>query len=297
MTKILITSTSFGKLNPAPLELLASKDYIITTNDLGHPLAGDDLVERLENCQGVIAGVDYFTREVIEQLKGKEAGIVVTNTPEANSDSVADLAVGLMLAAARRIPEADRYVKGGEWQRVFGVSLAEKTVGLLGLGRIGARVAKRVQGFGCRVLVCDPYVKPEYVQEIGAEKVELDELFEQSDFLSLHSPVTDETREMINAARLAQMKSSAILVNTARGELIDQPALIEALKNEEIFAAGLDAYAEEPCDPALFAGINNVVLTPHAGAHTSEALDKMAFGASENLIAVLDGLDPPDRVV
>lgn len=315
MPKVLITSTSFGKKIKAPLETLQSKGYDLKLNDLGRPLTAEELVERLADCDGCIAGLDHFTADVlgaatklriiarygagidrVDLQAAAEAGIVVTNTPVANSDSVADLAVGLMLAVARKIPAAHQSVCRGQWQNIYGVSLAEKTVGLIGFGRIGSRVAQRVRGFGCRVIVYDPYLDPSTAQQAGAELASLEELFAAADFISLHLPVTDRTRGFLGAEQFGQMKSSAILVNTARGELVDGDALIEALRSGTIRGAGLDAHAQEPPDPTQYEGLDNVVLTPHMGAYTEDALINMAAGSVENLCAFFEGRTPPNVV-
>ena len=316
MPTVLITSTSFGKRVKEPLELLESKGYELKFNDLGRPLVPEELIGRLAGCDGCIAGLDHFTAEVI-RAAGKlriiarygagvdridleaaaTAGVAVTNTPVANSDSVADLSVGLMLAVARAIPAADRTVRQGKWRNMYGASLFEKTVGLIGLGRIGGRVARRLGGFSCRVLVHDPLVSAETAEAAGVELVSLDELFRSADFVSLHLPANRQTRGLIGAEQFRQMKPSAILINTSRGELVDQDALLAALRGGRIGGAGLDAHAQEPPEAALFEGLDNVVLTPHMGAYTQEALVNMATGAVENLCAFFEGRKPPDLVV
>ena len=315
MPTVLITSTSFGKKYKPPLELLESKGYELKFNDLRRPLVPEELIQRLAGCDGCIAGLDHFTAEVIEAsprlriiarygagvdrvdlAAAAEAGIVVTNTPTANSDSVADLAVALMLAVARKIPFADRSVREGKWKNMYGVSLAEKTVGLIGFGRIGRRVADRVRGFRCRVIVFDPMVDSAAITNAGAEGVSLEQLFSSADFISLHLPANEQTRGFLAAEQFRRMKSSAIVVNTARGELIDRDALLEALRRGEIRGAGLDTHAEEPPDPKLFDGLDNIVLTPHTGAYTEDALINMATGSVENLCAFFEGREPPDLV-
>jgi len=315
MPTVLITSTSFGKRVKKPLEILQSKDYDLRFNDLGRPLVRQELIERLQGCDGCIAGLDHFTAEVIQASPGLRiiarygagtdridlkaaaaAGVVVTNTPVANSDSVADLAVGLMLAVARRIPLADRSVRRGKWENMYGVSLFQKTVGLVGYGRIGSRVAERVKGFRCRVLVYDPFLDRRVAEEDAVELTSLEQLLGASDFVSLHLPTNDDTRGFFGPEQFERMQPSAILVNTARGELVDQDALLGALRSGGIRGAGLDAHAEEPPRAGRYEGLDNVVLTPHMGAYTEEALVNMAMGSVDNLCAFFEGREPPDVV-
>ncbi len=315
MTKILITSTSFGRQDETPLELLRSKGYEITWNETGKPLDAGNLLAKLDGCAGVIAGLDYFSADVfygVTELKvvarygvgvdrvdldaAKKAGVIVTNTPSANSDSVADLTVGLLLSTARRIVEAHNQTMAGQWPKTFGVSLFQKTVGLIGLGRIGARVAKRLQGFDCRVLVCDPFIDEETASQFGCEKVDLDTLLTESDFLSLHTPATTETNGMINRDTLAKMKPTAILVNTARGELVVEDDLLDALKSGKLFGAAIDAHISEPPQAEKFEEVPNLIVTPHIGAYTPEALFNMAMDSANDLIAVLEGRQPLHRV-
>jgi len=316
MTKILITSTSYGQKDKTPLELLQSKGYEIVWNESGKPLAAADLIIKLDGCTGVIAGLDYFTAEVFEKTSGlkvvarygvgfdrvdleaaKKKGVIVTNTPTANSDSVADLAVGLMLAAARHLVEGHRQTMEGGWPKLFGVSLFQKTVGLVGLGRIGARVAQRVKGFDCRTLVYDPFIGAETASLYGCHKIDtLETLLAESDFVSLHSPASPQTNQMINRQTLSQMKPTAVLVNTARGELINESDLFDALKNKVIGGAGLDAHAVEPPQVELYRDVPNLVITPHMGAYTTEALYNMAMDSTNDLIAVLEGREPLYRI-
>jgi D-3-phosphoglycerate dehydrogenase len=316
MTRILITSRSFGQKDKTPIELLHSKGYEIVWNESGKPLAATELIPKLEGCTGVIAGLDHFTAEVFENVTGlkvvarygvgfdrvdleaaKKNGVIVTNTPTANSDSVADLTVGLMLAVARNIVEAHRQTIEGAWPKLFGVSLFQKTVGLIGLGRIGVRVAQRVRGFDCRTLVYDPFIDAETASLFGCDKVEtLELLLAESDFVSLHSPASPDTHQIINRRTLSLMKPTAILVNTARGELIHEADLLDALKNKIIGGAGLDTFAEEPPNAALYQDIPNLVLSPHAGAYTTEALYNMAMDSTNDLIAVLEGRQPLHRI-
>lgn len=314
--KVLVTSTSFGKQVQAPLEKLQKFGYDLVFNTQSHPLKGQELIELLADCDGVIAGLDYYTADVIAacpKLKviarygvgydrvdlaaAREAGIVVTNTPEANSNSVADLAVALMLAVGRHIPQANADTRAGGWGKFNGISLTGKTVGLLGFGRIGQRVARRVQGFDCPVIAYDPFLSEEFMAGLNVVKCEtIDDVLRQADFISLHLPANDQTRGCINAEKLALMKPTAILVNTARGEVVDEPALVQAVKSKTIGGAGLDVFATEPIDLSLYQDVDQIVLTPHIAAHSEEALYNMGMGAVENLSAVLAGKEPINPV-
>jgi D-3-phosphoglycerate dehydrogenase len=308
---VLITSTSFGKKVKLPLEMLQLKGCEIKFNDLGRPLKESELIEQLDGIDGCIAGLDDFTANVIRscpRLKvisrygsglnnvdlaaAQECGVVVTNTPDANSDAVADLAVGLMLAVARKIVIGDQVVRQGRWDKLYGCSLSEKNVGIVGFGRIGRRVAERVKGFRCSVTVYDPFLDRYTAQRAKVELQNLDELLKTSDFISLHLPFTDDTRNLIGTSELEMMKPSAILINTSRGEIVDQDALLLALRSERLAGAGLDAYATEPPTSSLFDGLNNIVLTPHMGAYTDEALLKMGMDSVENLCDVFEGRRP-----
>ena len=217
--------------------------------------------------------------------------IPVGNTPEVLTDATADMAFALLLSAARRIVEAEYFVKAGKWKTwgtpsLLGMDLAGATLGIIGFGRIGQAVAKRAAGFDLRIIYHDPAGKPAF----GALSVDLDTLFHESDFISMHVPLTPETRHMINAETLRKMKSNTILVNTSRGPVVDHQALYEALKANQIFAAALDVTEPEPLpkdDPLL--GLSNCIVVPHLGSSSKQTRDQMAVLAAENLIAGLKG--------
>ncbi len=226
-----------------------------------------------------------------------ERGIVVTNTPSANAVSVAELAVGLMLALARSIPAADAATKSGHWPRLSGVSLEGKAVGLLGLGAIGRQVARRLQGFDCDIVAHDPAVDDAYASSAGVRLMPADEVVGQADFLSLHVPVLPSTRGMVDARFLGRMKQGAFLVNTARGELVDEEALVQALRSGHLRGAALDAFSSEPPDPdSLLLTLPNVIATPHTGAHTDGATNAMGWGALNDCLAVLRGEEPANPI-
>jgi D-3-phosphoglycerate dehydrogenase len=218
---------------------------------------------------------------------------VVTNTPGANSAAVAELTIGLMLALGRRICQANQEVHSGQWPRIAGVGLAGKTVGLVGFGSIGRETARRLSAFGCRVLVADPFVSPEAVSGCGAGLVPLDVLLPASDFVCLHAAATPATAGMVNESFLRKMKPGAFLVNAARGELIDEAALGQAIESGRLRGAALDCFRNEPpaADHPLLR-LPQVMVTPHTGAHTDEAVNAMGRIALDACLAVLRGERP-----
>jgi len=227
-----------------------------------------------------------------------EAGVMVVNAPTSNIISAAELTIGHILSLARHIPAAHASLAAGEWKRskYTGTELYEKTVGIIGLGRIGALITARLQAFGVEVVAYDPYVSPARAQQLGVRLVSLDELLEQSDFISIHMPKTPETTGMIAAPQLAKMKKSAYIVNVARGGLIDEDALYDALTAGTIAGAGLDVFnAEPPVDKKLLS-LPNVVVTPHLGASTDEAQEKAGVSVARSVRLALEGELVPDAV-
>jgi glyoxylate reductase len=226
-----------------------------------------------------------------------ERGVVVTNTPGVLDETTADVAFLLLLAAARRLGEGERLLRAGRWKwwgpkQLMGRDIWGKRLGILGLGRIGQAVARRAKGFGMDVLYYNRSRKEEAEQELGARYMDLDELLETADFVSVHTPLTDETYHLIGPKELGRMKPTAILVNTSRGPVVDEGALAEALAGGRIFAAGLDVYEEEPVVHPKLLELENVVLAPHIGSASIETRDKMAALAAENIVAVLSGQEP-----
>jgi D-3-phosphoglycerate dehydrogenase len=227
-----------------------------------------------------------------------QAGVMVVNAPTSNIVSAAELAVALMLAAARNVAPAHAALKGGEWKRskYSGVELYEKTVGIVGLGRIGVLVAQRLSAFGMNVIAYDPYVQAGRAAQMGVRLVDLDTLLVESDFMSVHLPKTPETAGLIGADQLAKAKSSLVLVNAARGGIVDESALFDALKNGGIAAAGLDVFAKEPCTDSPLFELENVVATPHLGASTDEAQEKAGIAVARSVRLALAGELVPDAV-
>jgi D-3-phosphoglycerate dehydrogenase len=279
------------------------------------------VAEALERVQGWIIGTAPVTREVLERYphlkvvarRGvgfdtvdvsaiKALGRVLTNTPGGNEPAVADHAIGLMLAVGKRICESHAKMRGGDWKAIVGTELHGKTVGLIGFGRIGRLVAKRLAGFDAQVLVTDPFLYADQALAAGVERCSLPELIKQADFVSLHVPLTDQTRYLINTETLALMKPTAILVNTSRGELIDEAALLQALGEKRLLGAGLDVFEaeHEPTKRNLadaLLELPNVVATPHTAASTRESLQRANATAADCVAAVLEGVPVHERCV
>jgi D-3-phosphoglycerate dehydrogenase len=301
MYTVLATARSFAKTNPQPLRLLEESGCTVI-----RPRDNGELRVLLPRADGIIAGLEEYNAgtlalcgklkvisrygvgyDAIDLDAARERGIRVACTPGANSDSVADLAVGLMLAAARYIPFMDAAIKNHAQERPTGIELWRKTLGVLGTGRIGRGVMKRMSGFAMRSLCYDTFRDEAAISCLGGAYTDLDTLFRQSDFITVHLPLTDETRGMVSEKEFKKMKSTAVLVNTARGGIVDEAALYEALKTGTIFAAGLDATVDEPPYESPLGMLPNCVLTPHAGAATVEAAHNMGMMATENLLEVL----------
>ena len=228
-----------------------------------------------------------------------ERGVLVTNTPGVLTDATADLAFALLLAQARRLPEADAAIRAGDWGEwkprfLLGHDVTGKTLGIVGLGAIGMAMARRGKGFGMRVVYNSRQRKPEAEAEVGVEWRELRTLLAESDFVSLHAPLTDETRGMIGATELSWMKRDAVLINTARGGVVDQAALLQALREGSIGGVGLDVFETEPLAPDNpLLSLSNVVVTPHLGSATVETRTRMCDMAVDNLLAFFRGGQPP----
>ena len=314
--KVLVTPTSFKPdKGGSAMELLRSFSDDLVFNPLGKPLSEDELIPQLADCEGFIAGLDFITRKVIENAPAlkvisrygagvdrvdltaaKERGIVVCNTPGVNANAVADLAIGLLICAARRIPFLDRQTREGQWARSQGIELYGKTVGILGLGAVGKAVAKRAAGFSMKIMAYDPFINAEYAKANGITVATFEEVIKEADFVSLHLPLTEETRNIVSGEVMKGMKKGTIIINTARGGLIDEKSAYELLKSGHLGGLGLDAFEAEPPGPLDLFTLDNVVVTPHTGAHTAEAAAAMAEVSVKNLIDVLSGRDCPNIV-
>jgi glyoxylate reductase len=232
----------------------------------------------------------------------RKRGVAVTNTPDVLTEATAELALALTLAAARRMSDAERDLRAGRWRgwdpaAYRGIEVAGSTIGVVGLGRIGHRYARLAHGLGAKIVYAGPSPKPEAESELGARRLELDELLETSDVVSLHAPAIAETRGLIGTRELELIGSDGVLVNTARGPLVDTEAVAAALESGTLGAAGLDVYDGEPDVPESLLQAPRCVLLPHIGSATVPARDGMARAVADNVIAVLEGRDPPSRVV
>ncbi len=310
--RVLVTPTSFGVSNPELRRELEAALGEVIYNDRGRPLLSEELRELLPECDGYIAGLDQIDSDALEvanrlrviarygvgvdrvDLRAAAAhGIVVTNTPHANAASVAELTVALLLALARSIPAAYAGIQRGQWPRLQGQSLQGKIFGLVGFGAVGREVTRWMKGSEMKILAFDPYVTAETVAACGAQLVSLEELRQSADFLSLHLPATAATRGMIDAAFLSGMKRGAYLINTARGELVREDALLAALDTGHLAGAALDVYAVEP--PPADSRLRNhprLLATPHCGAHTDGAAECMGRESVHDCLAVLRGQMP-----
>jgi phosphoglycerate dehydrogenase-like enzyme len=314
--KVLVTPRSFGKDEPAQRKELEAAVGQVIYNPESRALTAAELVKLVPGCDGFIAGLDDIDASVIaaaDKLKviarygvgydkvdlkaAKAKGIAVTNTPGANSVSVAELTVGFMLSLARNIPAASAACKKGEWPKLSGVGLEGKTVLIVGLGAIGREVALRLKPFGCRLSAHDPFADRNFAKTNGVELGELDALVPRADFITLHCPVLDSTRDMVNAAFLAKVKKGAFLVNAARGELVVEADLVAALKSGKLRGAALDALRNEPPKPDdPLVRLDNVICTPHTGAHADTATNAMGRMALADCLAVLRGEKPKHPV-
>jgi len=315
--RVLVTPTSYANHDPTLRTVLESEVGEVVYNTTGKPLSSSKLQELVRDCDGYIAGLDAIDRAVIEaadQLKiiarygvgvdnvdlaaARERDIVVTNTPGANAASVAELTVGLMLSLARSIPAANDATKAGEWPRLGGLTLEGKVVGLVGFGSIGKLVARRLTGFDCTILAYDPVPDSEYADSLGIQLRPRDQVVREAELLSLHCPLLPETRGMVNTEFLGQMRPGAFFINTARGEMVDEAALLGALESGHLRGVALDVFVDQPpgADNALL-HLPQVIATPHTGSHTDGAANAMGWGALGDCLAVLRGEEPKNPVL
>jgi D-3-phosphoglycerate dehydrogenase len=297
--KILVSDS----LSKEGVELLQKAGFVV---DVKTRLSKDELLKEIKNYDGLIVrSGTKVTGEVIaaairlkivgragsgldnvDQAAATKRGVVVMNTPGGNTVTTAEHTMSMICAMARRIPQATAKLKSGGWEKdkFMGVELYNKTLGVVGFGQIGGYLSKLAQGFSMNVIAYDPYLSPEKAQKMGVEVVTLDEVFRRADIISVHTPLTPETRSLINAAAIAKMKPGVMLVNCARGGIINEADLVEALKTKRVAAAAFDVFEEEPVKPdhPLLA-LDNFICSPHIGASTTEAQENVAIGIAEQI--------------
>ncbi|NSW75575.1 MAG: phosphoglycerate dehydrogenase [Candidatus Atribacteria bacterium] len=312
MPEVVVLARSFGRASSEPLEILEKAGLSVTFKSNPEPENESMVAELIGNAEAVIVGVDRIGEKVLSlcsHLKviskhgigvdnidleaARRRGVIVANAPGTNSESVADMTFLFILSCARHMKLLLEQVRNKKWSSpLLGSELEGKTLGIVGLGRIGKGVARRALGFGMKVIYFDPFV-----EDTDFTKVELEELFRLSDFVTLHLPLSLQTKHLVNERLLSLMKKEAFLINTARGELVDEEALYRFLKEERIAGAGLDVLSFEPPFESPLLTLPNVLVTPHVSAHTREANVKMGKTAALNVVYVLEGKEPLYRVV
>jgi len=309
---ILATARSFCATPGPHQDYLRDHGCTLILDPPVHQYSADDLAARLADVDGVILGLDICDASVFERAPRLKTiarygvgidnvdlaaaarhGVVVTTTPGTNHLAVAELAIGLMFALARAIPRMAERVRAGSWARITGWELTGKTLGVIGFGAIGREVARRGLGLGMYVLAYDPWYRGDWA---GATPVDLPDLLRQSRVVSLHCPLTPETAHMLDAERLALLPHGAIVINTARGGLIDEAALYAALVSGRLGGAALDVFQHEPPESSPLLTLDTVIATPHVGAATAESIERTGMLAARNCLAVLRG-EPCDFIV
>jgi D-3-phosphoglycerate dehydrogenase len=315
MATVLVTmrGVELGEDGPFAALHRAGHDVRHVPRDRRTPL--DEAVAALTGCAAVIAGGEPYTAalfdaaphlghvarfgagyDAVDVAAATARGVVVTNGAGANAAAVADLTLGLIIAVARNIALHDRTIRGGVWQGRMGADVWQQTLGIVGLGRIGQGVARRARGFDMRILAYEPYPNMDAVRTLGVELVPMERVFAEADFVTLHLPASAETTKLVAARLLGLMKPTAYLINAARGALVDEDALYEALRDHRIAGAGLDVRATEPPADARLASLDNVVMTPHTGAATPMARLRSGQAAAGAVVDVLRGVRPEGLV-
>ncbi len=313
MYKVLVTARIFGHLSDDSFDIFKKSGLELAKNPYrGKGLSEDELIALIGGVHGLLTGVDQVTAKVInaaDELKviskfgtgvdnidvtaATEKGVVVTNAPGMNSDAVADMTLSLILSVARRMPFANDQVRKGNWPLIVGTEICNKTLGLIGLGEIGKRVALRAGGFNMEILAYELLPDEQFFQELGIKRVPLDRLLRESDFVSIHVPFTSETKDLIKTEQLEMMKPTAYLINTARGGIVDENALRDALQSGQIAGAAFDVFKEEPLKEKALIELDNFIATPHISPFTKEAIENAEKLSAQNIVDVLNGQFPP----
>lgn len=303
--KVLTSPSSMGQCGSEPFDLLRSNGYEIINNPYGRKLTEDEVIELAKDCVGIVAGVEPLTARVMDALPGlkcisrvgvgmdnvdleyaKQKGIIVLNTPEGPTRGVAELTLAMTMALLRRIPQADAALKQHKWKKQIGNLILDKKIGIIGLGRIGKAVSELFRGINNPVIGYDPYANKEWADANGVELGTLEQVLRQADILTLHIPGNKDKSPVIGTKEIGLMKDGAFLINIARGGVVDEEALYEALKKGKLAGAAIDVYSQEPYNGPL-CDLENIVLTPHLGSYAKEGKLKMEIDACQNLIDAL----------
>jgi len=300
--KILISSRSFGKIDSGAIELLKNQGLEPIINPYGRKLNEQEILELIDGSVGIIAGTEKITEKIIsnaDQLQvisrygigldnvdlptANKKGIIVYNTPEAPSVAVAELTLSLILNLLKKIGKVDRDIRNDTWKPEIGNLLTEKTIGIIGLGRIGKKVVQYLQPFHPKILVYEINPDEKFATEYKIKLVSLNDLLSKSDIITIHVPLTKETRHLISKREFEKMKTNAVLINCARGGIVDENTLYESLKNKRIAGAAIDAFEDEP-NTGKLKELDNIILTPHIGTYTVETRKNMEIETVNNLI-------------
>jgi D-3-phosphoglycerate dehydrogenase len=305
MHKILVSPSSFGECGSEPLELLKARGYEVILNPYGRKLSENEIIALASDITGVVAGVETYNEKILDKLTNlrcisrvgvgvdsinlayaKEKGIEVLITPEGPTQAVAELSIGLAIDQLRRISVSDRRIRSGIWKKEIGNLINGKTVGIIGLGRIGKRTATLYKALGCHLIAFDKYPDLIWMEENEVSNVSFDQLLKTADIISIHVPGTEDGIPLISRSELEITKTGVIIINLSRGGVVDEMNLYEYLKNNPLSFAALDVFNIEPYNGPL-AELENVILTPHLGSYASEAKLGMEIDAVKNLVEYL----------
>lgn len=304
MAVVLITSEYFGRYDDTARQMLADAGHTVTDNPYGHKfLSSEEIIPYIKDADAIICDLEKINADVLRaapRLKAvsrrgvgvdsvdtaycRDHGIAVFRTPGLVAAPVAELVMTYILMFSRKVDVNDRFMQAGRWEKTVGTSVAGKTLGIVGFGAIGQEVAARAAGFGMRILYYDLLPSPDKAQRWKAEYVQLDELLQNSDFVTLHVPLDERTRDLMDARRIRQMKPSAFLINTARGGIVNESDLAAALTERRLAGAAVDVFDVEPKTDSPLKGLNNTYLTPHIATFTKETFVAMDIQAAKNLI-------------
>ncbi|MEO6454196.1 MAG: phosphoglycerate dehydrogenase [Ginsengibacter sp.] len=303
--KVLTSPSSFGQVSSEPFDLLRSNGFEFINNPYGRKLTEDEVIELAKGCIGIVAGVEPLTARVMDALPylkvisrvgigmdsvdsvyAKQKGIIVKNTPDGPTRAVAELTLAMTLSLLRRIPQADAALKNRQWKKQTGNLILNKTIGVIGLGRIGRLVCELFKGIGNPVIGYDPYPNNEWAKKTGISLVEFETLLKSADIITLHVPGNEDKSPVISSPEIEFMKTGVFLINISRGGIVDEDALYNALLSKKITAAAIDVFVNEPYSGVL-CDLDNVILTPHIGSYAEEGKLLMEIDAVNNLLEAL----------